>query len=42
MNITAKMVAINASNRLSLRRMTDNVGGNFQFRRAGRGRISHA
>jgi hypothetical protein len=31
MNITAKMVASNASNRLSLGRMTDNAGGNLRF-----------
>ena len=36
MNITAKMVAINASNFLSLGRMIDNAGGNPRFQSHGR------
>jgi hypothetical protein len=32
MNMTAKTVASNASNFLSLARMTDNAGGNPEFR----------
>lgn len=39
MNMTAKMVASNASNRLSLGRMTDNAGGNPRFRLLGCGRL---
>jgi hypothetical protein len=40
--MTAKIVAINASNRLSLGRITDNAGGNSRFPPRGLRQNSHS